>query len=55
MVVVAIALLGLGHAAAVASGGATAATYVALWMASTLFAVAAIVLAGRMCEAPQRL
>jgi MFS family permease len=48
MVVVGISLLSLGHAAAVASGGATPATYTALWLGSALFAVAAIALAGRM-------
>ena len=48
MSVVAIALLGLVHASAVASGGATASTYVWLWAGSAAFAAAAIVLAGRM-------
>jgi hypothetical protein len=48
MVVVGISLLSLGHAAAVASGGATASTYTALWLGSAVFAVVAVVLAGRM-------
>jgi MFS family permease len=48
MVVVAISLLSLGHAYAVAAGGATPATYTALWLGSAAIAVTAIVLAGRM-------
>ena len=46
--VVAIAMLGLVHAAAVATGGATVATYVGLWLGSAAIAVAGIGLAGRM-------
>ena len=46
--VVAIALLGLVHALAVQSGGATAGTYSALWLGAAGFAVAAILVAGRM-------
>ena len=48
LVVVGLSALGLGHAAAVANGGATPATYTALWLVSALFAVAAGDLAGRM-------
>jgi predicted MFS family arabinose efflux permease len=48
LVVVAIAAVGLGHSAAVASGGATAMTYVLLWLASAAIAVSALSLAGRM-------
>ena len=46
--VVVVAFLGLGHAAAVASGGATAMTYVLLWLGSAAMAVLAVLLAGRM-------
>jgi hypothetical protein len=46
--VVAVAVLGLVHAAAVASGGATVATYATLWGGAALFAAFAIVVAGRM-------
>jgi MFS family permease len=46
--VVVIALLGLGHAVAVADGGATAMTYTLLWLGSACVAGAAILLAGRM-------
>lgn len=46
--VVAVAVLGLIHAAAVASGGATVATYATLWGGAALFAAFAIVVAGRM-------
>jgi len=46
--VVAVAVLGIVHAAAVASGGATVATYVTLWGGAALFAAFAIVVAGRM-------
>ena len=48
MGVLVVSLLGLGHAAAVASGGASAATYAALWCAAALVSLAAVVLAGRM-------
>ena len=48
LVVVAISFIGLGHSAAVATGGATATTYTLLWLASAAIAVSAIVLAGRM-------
>ncbi len=46
--VVVISLLGLWHAAAVASGGATATTYALLWLGSATMALLAVVLAGRM-------
>lgn len=46
--VVAVAVLGIVHAAAVASGGATVATYVTLWGGAALFAAFAVVVAGRM-------
>lgn len=46
--VVVISLLGLGHAAAVASGGATAGTYALLWLGAAAVAGVAILLAGRM-------
>ncbi len=47
-IVIAISILGLGHAIAVAAGGATAGTYALLWLGSALIAFAAVVLAGRM-------
>lgn len=46
--VVVVAVLGLAHAAAVASGGATVVTYVALWLGSAVVAGLAVLLAGRM-------
>jgi len=48
MVTLAVSIAGLGHAAAVASGGATAQTYALLWLGSALLAFATVVLAGRM-------
>jgi MFS family permease len=48
MVTVAVSVAGFGHAAAVAGGGATAATYLAIWLGSAGLAVLVIVLAGRM-------
>lgn len=46
--VVLISLLGLGHALAVASGGATAITYALVWTGAAAMAWLAVVLAGRM-------
>lgn len=46
--VVAVAVLGVWHAAAVASGGATASTYTVLWIGAAAFALAALAVAGRM-------
>lgn len=46
--VVVISLLGLGHATAVASGGATAVTYALIWMAAAAVAWVGVLLAGRM-------
>jgi len=48
MNVAVISLLGLGHAYAVASGGATATTYTALWIGSAFMALVAVAVAGRM-------
>ncbi len=48
MSVVVISLLGLGHAMAVASGGATATTYALLWCASATVSAAAALVASRM-------
>lgn len=48
MNVVVISFLGLGHAWAVVNGGATATTYTALWLGSTVMALLAVVAAGRM-------
>ncbi len=45
---VAVAVLGIGYATAVAHGGATAGTFTGLWLASSVIAVIAVVLAGRM-------
>ena len=52
MNVVVISVLGLGHALAVASGGATALTYVLLWLGSAVMAGLAVALAGRMRPLP---
>lgn len=46
--VVAVALLGVWHAAAVAGGGATASMYTILWLGAAGFAVAALAVARRM-------
>jgi MFS family permease len=46
--VVIIALLGVGYAMAVASGGATAMTFVLLWLGSACVALAGVAVAGRM-------
>jgi len=46
--VVVIALLGVIHAVAVSSGGATAGTYVLLWLCAAAVAGVAIAVAGRM-------
>lgn len=46
--VVAVSVLGLVHAMAITSGGATASTYTAVWLGAAGFAVAAVVVAGRM-------
>ena len=46
--VVLIAALGLAHAAAVSGGGATAATYMGIWLAGAVVAALAMLLAGRM-------
>jgi MFS family permease len=51
-VVLAVSLLGLGHAQAVASGGATAVTYAVMWAGSATIAILAIILAGRMRPLP---
>ncbi len=48
MSVVVISILGLGHAMAVASGGATATTYALLWCGSAVMAALAVLVAGRM-------
>ena len=48
MGVLVVSVLGLGHAAAVASGGASAGTYAGLWCAAALVSLSAVVLAGRM-------
>jgi predicted MFS family arabinose efflux permease len=47
-VTVAVSVAGLGHAAAVASGGATALTYALIWLGSAALGVLTIALAGRM-------
>jgi MFS family permease len=52
MSVLAIGLLGMVHAGAVASGGATPSTYVVLWVGSAVFAVVGAAVAGRMQPAP---
>ena len=46
--VVIIAMLGVGYAVAVASGGATAMTFVLLWLGSACVALAGVAVAGRM-------
>jgi MFS family permease len=46
--VVVVALLGVVHAAAVASGGATVSTYVVLWLGCAAVAAVGIAAAGRM-------
>ena len=46
--VVVISVLGVWHASAVASGGATVGTYVWLWIGSAAVAATAVILAGRM-------
>jgi hypothetical protein len=48
MSVVVISVLGLGHAMAVASGGATATAYALIWVASAMVAIVAVLVAGRM-------
>ena len=48
MAVLAVALLGVWHAQAVSSGGATVTTYVGLWVGSAVIGVAGAVVAGRM-------
>ncbi len=48
MVVLAVSLLGLSHALAVQSGGATSATYVVLWIGSAAIGFVGAVVAGRM-------
>jgi predicted MFS family arabinose efflux permease len=48
MSAVVVAALGLGHAAAVAGGGATASTYVLLWLGAAAVSAAAVLLADRM-------
>jgi predicted MFS family arabinose efflux permease len=48
----AISVLGVGHALAVAGGGATAATYTVLWWGSALLALVGAVVAGRMRPLP---
>ena len=53
--VVVISLLGLGHATAVAAGGATAVTYALIWTAAAAVAWIGVLLAGRMRPAPSRL
>ncbi|MHB1163746.1 MAG: MFS transporter [Candidatus Nanopelagicales bacterium] len=47
-VVLVLCVLGFGHALAVASGGATVATYVLLWLAAAAIAGTGALLAGRM-------
>ena len=48
MSVVVISVLGVGHAIAVASGGATATTYATLWCASAVVSICAVLVAPRM-------
>ena len=48
MVVLAVSLLGLSHALAVQSGGATSTTYVVLWIGSAAIGFLGAVVAGRM-------
>jgi MFS family permease len=48
MSAVVVSVLGIGYAVAVASGGASAATFTLLWLGAALVSVAAILLAGRM-------
>jgi len=48
MAVLAVSLLGVWHARAVDSGGATAATFVALWLGSALIGAVGVAVAGRM-------
>jgi len=48
MVVLAVSLLGLSHALAVQSGGATSTTYVVLWIGSAAIGFFGAVVAGRM-------
>ena len=52
MVTLAVSVAGLGHAAAVASGGATSMTYALLWVGSALLALATLLLADRMRPTP---
>jgi hypothetical protein len=47
-ITLAVSLAGLGHAAAVAGGGATAGTYLLLWVGSAMLGLLAVGLAGRM-------
>ncbi|MEI6360783.1 MAG: MFS transporter [Actinomycetes bacterium] len=47
-VVLAVSILGLGHAQAVAAGGATAATYTVLWLGAGALALVGAAVAGRM-------
>jgi hypothetical protein len=47
-VTVAVSLAGFGHAYAVVTGGATAGTYVLLWVGSALLGLATVLFAGRM-------
>jgi MFS family permease len=51
--VVVISLLGVIHASAESSGGATVSTYVVLWLGCAVVAVVGIALAGRMRPVPQ--
>ncbi len=53
--VVVISLLGLGHATAVAAGGATAVTYALIWTAAAAVAWIGVLLAGRMRPVPSPL
>jgi MFS family permease len=48
MIALTTSVLGLGLAIAVAGGGATAMTYVDLWLASAVMGLVAVALAGRM-------
>lgn len=52
MVAVAVSIAGFGHALAVVMGGATAGTYVLLWVGSAVLAAMTVLLAGRMRPAP---
>lgn len=47
-VTVAVSIAGFGHAFAVVMGGATAGTYLMLWVGSALLGLLAVVFAGRM-------